>query len=180
VYRSISSEAYTKEGLSPTLVIIDELHAFPTRELFDVLSLAQGARRDPPDARDHHGGVMSTRTEDESILYQLYQYGLRIIRGEIEDPRSSWPGGGHRGERPYRRACLEEANPGLDDIVDREDMPQRRAPHARVRVPHQAHEPVGRGRGLLAAGRDLGCLRRSRRTRRDAAHLRRHRHRAHE
>jgi hypothetical protein len=27
-------------------------------------------------------GVMSTRTEEESILYQLYQYGLRVIRGE--------------------------------------------------------------------------------------------------
>jgi len=44
VYRVLSSEAFTKEGLSPTTVIFDELHAQPNRELFDVMSLAQGAR----------------------------------------------------------------------------------------------------------------------------------------
>ena len=47
VYRVLSSEAYTKEGLSPTLVIMDELHALPNRELFDVMQLGMGARREP-------------------------------------------------------------------------------------------------------------------------------------
>jgi phage terminase large subunit-like protein len=44
VYRVLSAESVTKEGLSPTTVIFDELHAQPDRELFDVFSLAMGAR----------------------------------------------------------------------------------------------------------------------------------------
>ena len=46
VYRVLSAEAFTKEGLSPTMVIFDELHAQPDRELFDVMQLAQGSRGD--------------------------------------------------------------------------------------------------------------------------------------
>lgn len=122
-YRAISSESYTKEGLSPTLVIVDELHAHPTRELFDVLSLAMGARRDAMMLVVTTAGVMSTRTEDESILYQLYNYGLSVIRGEVEDPSlfmAWWAGdeeADHRDESQWHAA-----NPGLGDILDIEDM----------------------------------------------------------
>jgi len=41
VYRVLSAEAYSKEGLNPSFVLFDELHAQPTRDLFDVMSLAQ-------------------------------------------------------------------------------------------------------------------------------------------
>ena len=37
IYRVLSAESYSKEGLSPTSVWADELHAHPTRELFDVM-----------------------------------------------------------------------------------------------------------------------------------------------
>ena len=47
IYRVLSSEAYSKEGLSPTMVIYDELHAAPNRELFDVMQLGMGARKEP-------------------------------------------------------------------------------------------------------------------------------------
>jgi phage terminase large subunit-like protein len=47
IWRALSSEAYTKEGLSATLVLADELAAWPNRDLFDVLSLSMGARRSP-------------------------------------------------------------------------------------------------------------------------------------
>lgn len=123
VYRAVSSEAYTKEGLSPTLVLADEVHAWPTRELFDVLQLAQGARKDPLFLIVTTAGVMSTRTEDESILYQLYQYGLRIVRGEVDDPSffMSWWGPEEESDHTDERNW-ELANPGLDDIVDRDDL----------------------------------------------------------
>jgi len=45
VYRVLSSESYSKEGLSPTTVLFDEIHASPNRELFDVMQLGMGARR---------------------------------------------------------------------------------------------------------------------------------------
>lgn len=123
VYRVVSSEAYTKEGLSPTLVLADELHAWPTRELFDVMALAMGARRDPMMLVVSTAGTMSTRTEDESILYQLYQHGLAIIRGEVTDPTFGmvWWGADeeadHRDERVWRIA-----NPFLGDGLDIEEL----------------------------------------------------------
>jgi phage terminase large subunit-like protein len=47
VYRCLSAEAFTKEGLSPTRVVFDELHVQPNDELFNVMALAAGARIDP-------------------------------------------------------------------------------------------------------------------------------------
>src|SRR5580698_6803319 len=47
IYKALSSEAYTKEGLNPTTVIYDELHAAPNDELYNVMLDAFGARRDP-------------------------------------------------------------------------------------------------------------------------------------
>lgn len=123
IYRAVSSEAYTKEGLSPTLVLADELHAWPTRELFDVLQLAFGARVDPLMLVVTTAGVMSTRTEDESILYQLYHYGIRVAKGEVVDPTffMSWWGAEEESDHTDERVW-EQANPGLDDIIDREDL----------------------------------------------------------
>jgi phage terminase large subunit-like protein len=46
-YKALSSEAFTKEGLNPSLVVFDELHAQPNDELYDVMSNAFGARIDP-------------------------------------------------------------------------------------------------------------------------------------
>ena len=123
VYRVVSSEAFTKEGLSPTLVVADELHAWPGRELFDVMQLAMGARMDPLFLAVTTAGVMSTRRDDESILYQLWQHGLAIIRGEVDDPSfcMCWwapdEGCDHRDE-----AAWAEANPGLGDLLDIEDL----------------------------------------------------------
>lgn len=123
VLRAISAEAYTKEGLSPTLVLYDELHGAPTRDLFDVLQLAMGARIDPLMLILSTAGVMSTRTEDESILYQLYQHGLSVIRGEVEDPTFAmvwW--GADEADDHLDEAVWAKANPGLGDILDIEDL----------------------------------------------------------
>jgi len=46
-YRAISAEAYSKHGLNASRVIYDELHAAPTRDLWDVLSTSTGARAQP-------------------------------------------------------------------------------------------------------------------------------------
>lgn len=85
VYRVLSSEAYTKEGLSPTLVIMDELHALPNRELFDVMQLGMGARREPLLLAITTAGVKSDQTGLDSVAYSLYQYGQKVARKEIKD-----------------------------------------------------------------------------------------------
>ena len=42
-FKVLSAEAATKHGLNPSVVIIDELHAHPKRDLWDVLTFGTGA-----------------------------------------------------------------------------------------------------------------------------------------
>src|SRR5574344_520179 len=44
----LSAEAYTKHGINPTVVIFDELHAQPNRDLWDIMTFGAGAARKEP------------------------------------------------------------------------------------------------------------------------------------
>ncbi|MCH7570903.1 MAG: hypothetical protein IH919_10115, partial [Deltaproteobacteria bacterium] len=46
-FEPLSSDAHTLDGLDPHGNIIDEIHAHRTREVWDVLDTAMGARRQP-------------------------------------------------------------------------------------------------------------------------------------
>jgi phage terminase large subunit-like protein len=46
-FRPINAKASTQDGLNPSALCFDELHAHKTRDLFDVLRSASGARKSP-------------------------------------------------------------------------------------------------------------------------------------
>jgi phage terminase large subunit-like protein len=46
-FRPINAKASTQDGLNPSALCFDELHAHKTRDLFDVLRSAVGSRRNP-------------------------------------------------------------------------------------------------------------------------------------
>jgi phage terminase large subunit-like protein len=124
VYRVLSAEAFTKEGLNPTLVLFDEVHVQPTRELWDVMALAAGARVEPLMVGITTAGVKSDSTGGDSLCYQMYQYGRRVVAGELVDPSffMAWwepldADGDHRVPGTWR-----EANPGFADLVAEEDF----------------------------------------------------------
>ena len=71
VYRALSAEAFSKEGLSPTFVAFDELHAQPNRELFDVMSLGMGAREEPMLVAITTAGVRTDSTGKDSVCFSL-------------------------------------------------------------------------------------------------------------
>lgn len=72
VYRAISAEVGTKHGLNPSVVIYDELAQARTRDLYDVLDTAMGAREEPLFV------TISTQSNDpQHILSQLIDDGLR-------------------------------------------------------------------------------------------------------
>ena len=137
IYRVLSSEAYTKEGLSPTLVIMDELHALPNRELFDVMQLGMGARREPLLLAITTAGVKADATGQDSIAYSLYQYGQKVIRGEYDDPSffmAWWEASvesDHRDPETWRLA-----NPAFGDLNSVEDFESavKRTPEAEFRT----------------------------------------------
>jgi phage terminase large subunit-like protein len=123
VYRVLSAEAFTKEGLNPNTVLFDEVHAQPNRELWDVMALASGARRDPLMIGITTAGVRTDSTGQDSLAYGLYQYGRRVASGEIADPSffMAWweaaPNADHRDPQTWR-----DANPGYGDFIDPEDF----------------------------------------------------------
>ena len=93
VYRVLTAKAPTKEGLNPSRVVVDELHAHPSDELWNVLTLGSGARRDPLTMAITTAGVMYDSTGQESICYRLYKHGVEVSQGSPTTHRSSSPGG---------------------------------------------------------------------------------------
>ena len=122
-YRALSAEAFTKEGLSPTFVAFDELHAQPNRELFDVMSLAMGARQDPMLVAITTAGVKADSSGKDSICYDLYNYGKRTITGEVNDPSFffAWYEGDEKLDYRTEKAW-QIANPGYGDICAADDF----------------------------------------------------------
>ncbi len=116
VYRVLSAEAYSKEGLNPHFVLFDELHAQPNRELFDVMSLAMGSRGKMATLLAiTTAGVKSDSSGKDSIAYSLKQYGEKIARKEIED--NSFFMAWYESTGDYREMeTWREANPGFGDI----------------------------------------------------------------
>jgi phage terminase large subunit-like protein len=138
IYRALSAEAYTKEGLNPHRVIFDEVHAQPTRELWDVMALAMGARVEPLMVGITTAGVRTDTTGQDSLCYSMYEYGRRVVSGELDDPTyfMAWwepvlPDADHRDPETWR-----QANPGLGDLVSTEDMASKilRTPENEYRI----------------------------------------------
>ena len=138
IYRALSSEAYTKEGLSPTLVLYDELHAAPNRELFDVMALAQGTRLDPLMICPTTAGVRTDVTGRDSIAYSLYEYGKRLATGELHDPTFffAWWEPADAAGSVTDRSSWRAANPGLGDILSEAELAA-----AAASVPCRTPEP---------------------------------------
>ena len=137
IWRVLSAEAFSKEGLNPSAVLFDEVHALPNRELWDVMQLAQASRRQPIMLATTTCGVKADSTGQDSTAYQLYQYGQKVARGEIIDPTfyMSW------WEAPLDADHREEstwmaANPGYGDLNSKDDFVSmvKRTPEAEFRT----------------------------------------------
>jgi len=84
ILKVLSAEAYTKHGLNPSVVIFDELHAQPNRDLWDVMTFGAGAARKEP-----LWWVITTAGDDpdrKSIGWEIHEMARRIADGEITDP----------------------------------------------------------------------------------------------
>lgn len=80
----LSAEAFTKHGISPTVVIFDELHAQPKRDLWDVMTFGSGAAR-----REPLWWVITTAGDDpdrNSIGWEIHEKARKISCGEQIDP----------------------------------------------------------------------------------------------
>ena len=102
---------------------MDELHAHPHDELWNVLTLGSGARIDPLTLAITTAGVMYDALGQESVCYRLYRHGIEVAKGLTEDPSFffAWwgapEGGDHRDP-----AVWSAANPGYGDLIDPDDF----------------------------------------------------------
>ena len=77
----LSSNPETKHGFNPHGIVIDELHAWPTRDLYDFLVLGVAARTQPM------VWVITTAGSDrKSICYEKWEYSRKVRDGIIDDP----------------------------------------------------------------------------------------------
>lgn len=137
IYRVLSAEAYSKEGLSPTFVVFDELHASPNPDLWNVMALGMGARREPMLLGITTAGVKTDSTGQDSTAYKMYQYGQKVARGESDDPSffMAWWEADQDADHADPKVW-EDANPGFGDLNNKEDFEAmvKRTPEAEFRT----------------------------------------------
>ena len=114
----LSADVAPVHGLSPSFICYDELAQVPSRALYDALGTALGGRAQPLML------VISTQAaRDEAPMSELVDYGLRIARGEIQDPGfhltlySAPP-----ESDAWKLATWKLANPALGDFRSLEDV----------------------------------------------------------
>lgn len=154
----VSADAKLKEGYNPTLVVFDEVHVQPTDELWDVMEQALGARVEPLIFGITTAGDPTDRFGADSLCFRLYQYGLQVAKGEIDDPTfffAWWEP--HNPAADWRDpATWAEANPGLGDIVSLADFEAKtkRGPEAVIRTKRLNTWVVGKQAALPAGSWD--------------------------
>lgn len=82
--RVLSAEAYTKHGINPTVVIFDELHAQPNRDLWDVMTFGAGSARKEP-----LWWIITTAGDDpdkKSIGWEIHEKACKIRDGLLDLP----------------------------------------------------------------------------------------------
>jgi len=81
-YQVLSAEAYTKHGLNVHACIMDELHAQPNRELYDVMTKGSGDARLQP----LFFLITTAGTDRNSICYEVHQKAVDLLQGRKIDP----------------------------------------------------------------------------------------------
>ena len=79
-YKVLSADAPTKHGLNASMILFDELHAQPNRELWDVLTTSTGARAQPLVI-----AITTAGFDRHSICWEQHDYAVKVRDGLIQD-----------------------------------------------------------------------------------------------
>jgi phage terminase large subunit-like protein len=118
IYRVLSADAALQQGLNPSMVIFDEVHVQPNEDLWNAMTLGSGTRRQPLIV-----GLTTAGTDEASLAYRLYEYGLGLQSGTIADPTFFfrwWEPPAHLDHRDP--AAWRAANPALGAFLKLPDF----------------------------------------------------------
>ena len=118
-YQVLSAEVGTKHGLNVSGLVLDEVHAQPNRELYDVLTKGSGDAREQPVFF-----LITTAGNDvNSICYELHQKALDILEGRKID-HTFYPViyGAAESEDWTDPKVWKKANPSLGETITMEKV----------------------------------------------------------
>jgi phage terminase large subunit-like protein len=126
VYRALSADAQRAHGLGPSLVVADELHAWPSSasntrgdELWDALVTGSGDRPESLVV-----GITTAGGHTDTLLGRLYEHGRKVSAGDIEDKQFGfwWWEAGQEAD-PTSHEVWARANPNLQEgLLDINDF----------------------------------------------------------
>ena len=76
----LGRESKSMDGLNPHAAILDEVHAHPNREIYDVVKSGQGARRQPMIWQ-----ITTAGFDLSSFGYEQHGYAEEVLDGTVED-----------------------------------------------------------------------------------------------
>ncbi|MCU0973721.1 MAG: terminase large subunit, partial [Burkholderiales bacterium] len=120
-FAPLSADAHTLDALNVSLAVVDELHAHPTRGVWDVLDTATGARLQPLMLATTTAGV-----DIGGICYEKREYLHKVLEGVLEDEAffgveyTLDEGDDWREETSWRKA-----NPNFGVSVNPEDLARK-------------------------------------------------------
>jgi phage terminase large subunit-like protein len=122
-FQVLSSESYTKHGLNPSCVIVDEIHAHPNDELWNVLTAGTDyARRQQVVMVITTAGVY----DRNSIWWRLRSKAIQVASGVVKDDRflPVLYLADHENENPESEELWSRVNPSLGQIFSIEKIRQ--------------------------------------------------------
>ncbi|HFV9291654.1 TPA: terminase large subunit [Serratia fonticola] len=129
----LSSDANNLDGLNIHCAIVDELHAHKTRDVWDVLETATGAR-----LQSLLFGITTAGFNKEGICYELRDYAIKVLQGAATGQFEDDTFFGiiftlDKEDDPFDEKVWQKANPGLG-ICKRWDDLRRLAKKAKEQV----------------------------------------------
>jgi phage terminase large subunit-like protein len=112
-YHALSSDAETKDGLNPHAALVDEVHRWRDRTLWDVLLQGMAARRQPLFI-----AITTAGKDRHSLCWEEHEYALKVRSGVFDDPThlaviyAADPSDDWTSEETWRKA-----NPSYGDTV---------------------------------------------------------------
>ncbi|MEN6325800.1 MAG: terminase TerL endonuclease subunit [Syntrophomonas sp.] len=120
-FEPLSADVNSMDGLNISMGLIDELHAHKTREMWDVLETATGAREQPLIA-----AITTAGFNRFGICYEQYNYCINILNGTVHDDTYFCYIAQIDKEDDWRDpACWIKANPNLNISVFADDLKRK-------------------------------------------------------
>jgi len=125
-FEPLGADSDTMDGLNVHGAIVDEVHAHKTRDTWDVIETATGARRQPL-----MFAITTAGYDRQTLCWQQHEYTQKVLDGVLQD--DSWFGmlyGLDEGDAWEDESTWIKANPNLGVSKKLDDM-QRKAGRAK-------------------------------------------------